>query len=115
MWYFDYNESSLEILNCFFKSRGYSSCCLRSGIRGLKKLGEINPKLVLLNIMLPDINGFELCKKIKSNYLFNNIPVFYLVSIPLSEVQEKLEGTNVDGFILKPFDFNQISLLFNYL
>lgn len=111
----DYDEPTLEILNCFFELRGYSSCCLRSGTRGLKKLGEINPKLILLNIMLPDITGFELCKKIKFNHFFNHIPVLYLVSILISKVQEKLEETKADGFIMKPFNFNQISFLFNYL
>ena len=87
---------------------------------GTKALEELNrsksaPRLILLDILLPDISGYEVCERIKSNKNFNHIPIFYMTAIPESEVIEKLEKTKVEGLLLKPFNFSEFEAVFNYL
>ena len=105
----------MEILKFFFEFKGYSSCCLRNGTECLKRLRRGVPKLILLDIMLPDISGFKLCKKIKSNMHYKKIPIFYLSSIPEKRVVENLEITHADGFISKPFSFEALEFLLKYI
>jgi len=71
--------------------------------------------LVLLDIILPDYSGYDICKQIKSNKNFRNIAVYLLTAIPGSEVEKNLEESNADGYILKPFDFSDFEVIFQYL
>ena len=73
------------------------------------------PKLILLDILLPDIDGYEICKKIKSNDQLKEVPVYYITAVPHSEVVDKMKETGANGFFLKPFDFSKFEILFNYL
>jgi CheY-like chemotaxis protein len=83
--------------------------------KGIEELKKSKPSVILLDIILPDISGYKLCKKIKSDKSLNDIPVYLLTAIPGSEVKKKLEETRADGYILKPFDFSDFEVLFKYL
>jgi len=71
--------------------------------------------LILLDIILPDVSGFTICKKIKSSEKFSNIPIIYLTAVPGNKVNEKIEETKADGYILKPFDLSDFESVFQYL
>jgi len=68
-----------------------------------------------LDIILPDVSGFTICKKIKENEKFKDIPVIYLTAVPGNQVTEKVGETKADGFILKPFDLADFDFVFQYL
>ncbi|MFX1340230.1 MAG: response regulator, partial [Promethearchaeota archaeon] len=80
-----------------------------------EELKRYKPKLILLDIILPDIYGYEICKKIKTDNKFKSIPVYYITAVPEADVQKNMEETGADGFFLKPFKFNKFESLFNYL
>ena len=69
----------------------------------------------MLDILLPDIDGYEICKIIKSDKKLKDIPVFYTTAVPPSEVTKKLKETGADGIIPKPFNLNEIENLKKYL
>ena len=69
------------------------------------------PKLVLLDIILPDINGYEVLKRIRSNSKLKDIPVFFLTAIPCVEVEKKAQELNATGSILKPFNLADFNIL----
>ncbi|MFX1455660.1 MAG: response regulator [Promethearchaeota archaeon] len=106
---------TITVLTNFFKARGYSCQGISSGMKGLEELSKSYPKLVLLDIILPDINGYKICKQIKSDERLKNIPVFYITAMPESEVSGKIEETGAEGYLLKPFKFPKFNVLFNYL
>ncbi|MFX0178124.1 MAG: PleD family two-component system response regulator [Candidatus Hodarchaeota archaeon] len=91
-----------------FKKKGYSYKTATTGQAGLNELKESIPKVVLLDVMLPDIVGWEVCKQIKKNSDLKHIPVFYETVIPEETVKSKIEETSVDGYILKPFDLSAV-------
>ncbi|MEJ2250031.1 MAG: response regulator [Candidatus Lokiarchaeota archaeon] len=103
------------VLTKFFEKKGYSCISALTGLEGIEKLKVFFPKIVLLDIILPDLSGYEVCKKIKNNENYKDIPVFYITAIPESEVSKKIEETGAEGFFLKPFKFAKFETLTNYL
>ena len=110
----DDNSTSM-VLADFLEIKGYSSLGVTTGNRAIEELNRSIPKLVLLDIILPDLSGYEICQKIKSDENLKDVPVFYITAIPESEVSKKMEETGADGFILKPFNFSDFEALFDYL
>ena len=107
--------ATIRLLTSYFESKGFSCKGVVSGTKGLEELANNPPKLVLLDIILPDYSGYEICKKIKSSSDLQNISVYLLTAIPGSEVEKHLEESNADGYILKPFDFSDFEVIFQYL
>jgi CheY-like chemotaxis protein len=107
--------ATIRLLTSYFESKGYTCKGVVSGSKGLEEIKNNPPKLVLLDIILPDYSGYEICKKIKSNKDLRNLAVYLLTAIPGSEVEKNLEESNADGYILKPFDFSDFEVIFQYL
>jgi len=106
---------TIMVLTDFFELKGYTCKGVLSGIKGLEELNRNTPKLIILDVILNDISGYEICNKIKSDENLKEIPVFYITAIPESEIVEKLKETGANGFFLKPFNFSQFEILFDYL
>lgn len=106
---------TVMVLTDFFELKGYTCKGVLSGNKGLEELNRSTPKLILLDVILNDISGYEICNKIRSNENLKEIPVFYITAIPESEVVQKLKKTGANGFFLKPFNFSQFEILFDYL
>ena len=111
----DDDSPTLMVLSNLFESRGNTSHGVVSGKKALEALERLTPKVILLDIILPDIDGFELCKQIKSIDRFKNTPIYYISAIPGDEISKKLEETGADGFFLKPFKFSEFETIYNYL
>ena len=107
--------ATIRLLTSYFESKGYTCKGVVSGTNGLEEINNNPPKLVLLDIILPDYSGYDICKQIKSNKDLRNIAVYLLTAIPGSEVEKNLEESNADGYILKPFDFSDFEVIFQYL
>ena len=107
--------STIELVTNYFEAKGYTSKGVITGAKGLEELNFNIPKLILLDIILPDVSGFTICKKIKSSEKFSNIPLIYLTAVPGNKVNEKIEETKADGYILKPFDLSDFEFVFQYL
>jgi len=107
--------ATIRLLTSYFESKGFSCKGVVSGTKGLEELASNPPKLVLLDIILPDYSGYDICKRIKASKELQNISVYLLTAIPGSEVEKNLEDSNADGYILKPFDFSDFEVIFQYL
>ncbi len=111
----DDDEATNKVLIDYFKLKGYSSKAVRSGEQVVVELQKVIPKLILLDIILPESDGFEICKEIKSNNNFRDILVYYITAIPRYEVEKMMSETKADGYFLKPFDFEKLDTLLNLL
>ena len=107
--------ATIKLISSYFGPKGYICKGEVSGGKGLEELKNCYPKLILLDIILPDISGYDICKKIKSNPKYKNIPVYFLTAISASEVEMHLEDTGANGYILKPFDLSDFNDLFKIL
>jgi len=97
-----------KLLSRFLKTSGYEIAEAENGEDGLQKIGEVNPDLILLDIMMPGIDGYEVCKRIKADPSSRDIPIIFLSG--RSEATDKIEGLNVGGadYITKPFDKGEV-------
>ena len=107
--------ATIRLITSYFESKGFKCKGVASGSKGLEELGNTIPKLILLDIILPDLSGYDICKTIKSDKEWINIPVYFLTAIAGSEVEKNLSGTKVDGYILKPFNFSDFEIIFDIL
>jgi len=111
----DDNPATLRLLTMYFERKEVTCKGVVSGAKALEELKNNPPKVILLDIILPDIDGFEICKKIKSNQKLKNIPVFFISTIPGSEVEKRLAETKADGYILQPFNFSDFDGILDLL
>ena len=107
--------ATIDVLEEFFDLRGFRAKGINTGTKGLEELNRVKPKLILLDILLPDIDGYDICRKIKSDNRLKNIPVFYTTAVPVVEVNKKIKETGAEGLIPKPFDLDDFEILFKYL
>ena len=107
--------STIKLISSFFESKGFNCKGIPSGFKGIEELRNGTPQLILLDIILPDISGYDICKTLKSDDLYKDIPVYYLTAISGTEVESRLEETGANGYILKPFNFSDFDFLFDIL
>ncbi len=107
--------ATIRLLTNYFENKGYKCKGVISGTKAIEELKHYEPKLILLDIILPDLSGYDLCKMIHTNKKTKHIPIYLLTAIPESEVRKKLKETLADGFILKPFDLIDFNPLFKFL
>jgi two-component system alkaline phosphatase synthesis response regulator PhoP len=90
------------------QSEGYNVIEVYNGKTGLEAIEEKTPDLILLDVMMPDMDGFEICKKLKEDELYNHIPIIMLTA--KGEVDDRVEGieTGADDYITKPFNLREL-------
>lgn len=111
----DDDDSTITLLSEFFRKKGFTIRYASLGKTAIDLLKISKPKLILLDILLPDINGYEICKFIKSDKELKDTPVFYITAVPDEEVEGKLKDTGAEGYFSKPFDMNNFNKLLEYL
>jgi excisionase family DNA binding protein len=86
------------------KFKGVESDTARDGFEVGTKLMEFSPDLMLLDIMLPGVDGFEVCKKVKSNEKTKDIKIIAMTGFDTPENRKKIQECGADDYIAKPFD-----------
>ncbi|GAG72051.1 unnamed protein product, partial [marine sediment metagenome] len=88
--------NTITLPMAYFGSKGYTCQGVCDGKKGFEELNNNIPKVILLDIILPEVSGYEICKQIKSNPKWKDIPVFFFTSLPSSEVKRHMEETGAD-------------------
>jgi twitching motility two-component system response regulator PilG len=96
-------ESLLKLESILLTSRGYEVRGVPNGQAALDAIVEERPDLVLLDIMLPEIDGFEVCRRIKSDPATRDIPVVMLTAKKTRDDMARGEKVGADWYITKPF------------
>lgn len=96
-------------------SRSYKTVIASNGIEALKILPELKPSIIISDIIMPEMDGYELCKKIKSDDELKNIPVILLTSLSEAKDIVKALQCGADNFIRKPYDEKYLLSRINYV
>jgi DNA-binding response OmpR family regulator len=96
-------ESLLKLESILLTSKGYQVRGAANGAAALEAIAADPPDLVLLDIMLPEIDGFEVCQRIKQNEATKHIPVIMLTAKKSREDMSRGEKVGADWYITKPF------------
>jgi twitching motility two-component system response regulator PilG len=96
-------ESLLKLQSILLTIRGYTVEGVMDGQSALEAVKTMNPDLILLDIMLPKIDGFEVCRQVKANEATHHIPVVMLTAKKSMEDRVKGEQAGADFYITKPY------------
>jgi DNA-binding response OmpR family regulator len=99
-----------DMLNAYFRVQGYDVLTVNWGEDGVRVCQTSLPNLVILDIRLPDIDGFEVAKRLRSNRTTKDIPIIFLTE--KRERVDRLRGLELqaDDYITKPFDIQELRL-----
>lgn len=105
----DDNRDNAEILSVFLQSRGYRVVCAEDGKTALARLEEVNPALVLLDVMMPGMDGWQVCRTIKRHPEFGSTKVVMVTA--KGEFEDKYEGmrAGADDYVVKPIDLAELA------
>ncbi len=105
----DDNDIS-NMLKIYFGGLGYDVDVAPRGSDALEKTRQVLPHLIVLDIMLPDIDGYEVCRNLRQSTRTSHIPVIFLTQ--KDERSDKLQGLELgaDDYITKPFDIEELKL-----
>ena len=100
--------SIIQLVQHNLEKNGFIISSSLNGNDGLKELKKFQPDLLLLDWMLPDFSGIEICKNIRKDNSFKNLPVIMLTA--KGEEEDKIKGldSGVDDYLTKPFSFNEL-------
>jgi signal transduction histidine kinase len=104
----DDNPVNLEMLFQYFAHSAFKTLVAQDGESALLQIEHTQPDLILLDILMPGIDGFETCRQLKANESTQDIPVIFMTA--LSATADKVKGFEVGGldYITKPFQYEEV-------
>ncbi|MFN8382818.1 MAG: response regulator [Anaerolineales bacterium] len=99
-----------EMLNAYFRVQGYEVFTVNWGEDGVRSSQQDHPDLVILDIRLPDIDGYEVARRLRSDRRTSDIPIIFLTE--KRDRSDRLQGLEIgaDDYITKPFDVQELRL-----
>ena len=101
-------EPIITLIKYNLEKEGYKVSYSDNGNDGIKEIKKKLPDLILLDWMLPDFSGVEICKNLKKDIKFKDLPIIMLTA--KGEEEDKVKGLNsgADDYITKPFSFPEL-------
>jgi DNA-binding response OmpR family regulator len=99
-----------DMLNAYFLVQGYEVFTVNWGEDGVRSCQTVHPDLVILDIRLPDIDGYEVARRLRGDRRTHEVPIIFLTE--KRERTERLQGLEIgaDDYITKPFDIQELRL-----
>ena len=102
------NELNLELISDILKIKGYQIISANNGKDAIRLAKETHPDLILMDIQLPVMDGYEATRRIKSDPEFKAIPIIAVTSFTMKGDKEKVMEAGCDGYIVKPIDIKRL-------
>lgn len=102
------NPANRELIREILEVQGYEVLEAANGLEALEQIEEQLPELVLMDIQMPLIDGFETVSKLRRDPRFTKLPVIALTAYAMSGDEEKALMAGFDGYLSKPMDVRQL-------
>jgi len=102
--YIEDNEQNYYLVNVLLNTRGCKVLWAQDGQEGIEKAVQSRPDLILLDIQLPVMDGYEVARRLRSNPELSKIPIVAVTSYAMSGDREKALSAGCNGYIEKPID-----------
>ena len=99
---------TVEMLESFLQINGYETVGALNGEDGLVLVQVEQPEAVILDLMLPDLEGFEVCQRIRSYPESANLPVLVVSARTDAAARERAAAAGANGYLVKPVNFPQL-------
>ena len=101
------NDDISLLLSLVLESAGYQVKAISNGRNALKTVAQIQPNLILMDIMMPEVSGLDVSREIKTKPDYQFLPILLVSAV--DRLQEKqFDDSKADGIIYKPFDLNYL-------
>lgn len=104
----DDNQDSRELVVKILKNRGYLIIEAVDGEEALEKATAENPDLILMDISIPKLDGYEVTRRLKCQVKFKDTPIIALTAHAMKGHREKALEAGCDGYISKPIDIHEL-------
>ena len=112
----DDEKDSLEIIRCNLENHGFRVIATQNPIEGLKIAEKQKPDLIILDVIIPEMNGFQCCKEIRNNPQLNNIPIIMLSCKNQEEDIQWGINSGASEYLTKPFNAEDlVDIIHSYL
>lgn len=101
-------ETITELVLFGLKARGYDVIVAKDGEEGWNKLVSEKPGLVILDIMIPKIDGYQFCKMVRADEQFKNMPIIVFSALAQRNEIEKAAELGADEYVTKPFQMEML-------
>lgn len=98
------NEYNLYLTRFILEKNGYQVVEAREGVKGVDMVEQERPDLIIMDVQLPDINGLEAVKRIRSKRIGQEVPIVAVSSYAMAGDREKALEAGCTGYITKPID-----------
>lgn len=105
----DDTPANLRLLGGMLRDKGYRVRPVASGAEALQAAAAEPPDLILLDIGMPELDGFEVCRRLKANPTLQDVPVIFLTAHTDSEHKVKAFACGAVDFVTKPFSFDEVN------
>ncbi len=95
----DDDAAITELISALLKTHGFDVITTNSGLEGVQLVREKNPGVVLLDLMMPDLDGWQVCKEVRT---FSNVPILILSAINDPDMVANVLDIGADDFLVKP-------------
>ena len=106
----DDNPQGVELLEAYLTGTGYETQVAYDGEETLRKVNDWHPDIILLDIMMPKISGFEVCKRLKANPQTANIVVLMVTALDQHSDIDRAVEAGTDDFMTKPINKAELLL-----
>jgi DNA-binding response OmpR family regulator len=97
-----------EALGSLLSEEGYRTDFAENGHVGYEKARELIPDLIILDVMMPGIDGFEVCRKIRAESPLAQVPIIMITAVSDDRSRLRSIQSGADEFISKPFDYDEL-------
>lgn len=97
-----------ETVKIRLEVNGYSVALAYDGLDGIEKAAKTRPDLILLDILMPQVDGFEVCRRLRQIPETKNIPVIMLTAIKSPESLQKAREAGAQDYLVKPFESGEL-------
>lgn len=106
----DDNPENLKVLGDMLRNEGYSVRAAKNGSQALASIESSEPDLLLLDVHMPEMDGFELCRIIRAKPQFKSLPIIFISA--LDDSFNKVQGFEAGGndYMTKPFDLEEVKV-----
>ena len=98
------NEQNLYLVTFLLEKHGYEVVAARNGPDGIRLAEEIKPALILLDIQLPDMDGFEVLDRLREKSILSRVPIVAVTSHAMAGDRESIMKAGCTGYIKKPIN-----------
>ena len=102
------NELNLDMLTRRLERKGFSIIAARDGLSGIEKASQEKPELIIMDLSLPILDGWDAAKKLKEEIATKSIPIIALTAHAMKGDRQKALNAGCDEYDTKPVDFDRL-------